>query len=419
MGPGQVLGGRYRIRYQAGSGGYGPVWRAYDQSLGVPVAIESVGMVGPEGMGRVRQLVRTLARLRDQPHLAVVHDIVEAGGRVWRVTPLLTGPTLTEVRAEHGQLTERQVREVAQALLAALEAMHRAGVVHGDVRPGNIRWSEGRWVLLPGLDTMVRGFADETTDSGTWMRDVADYVSPELVNGERRGPGSDLFSLGATLYELIEGYSPFHRSSVPATMHAVLHEEPPPLGPRLGQLGLLVDGLLAKAPERRLTVDEARAVLARAGGRPAVAAAQHTAVGRAPTVGRPSRGMGAALPWGLFALVLAVALVSAGQVHVSAGDLGDAFGALLPWALFALGLCVLAVQVRAALARRRLRARLPLWRWYVRSLAPPARWTDEERARRQAAAEQALDKALLDVDRWVACAAPDGPGRAGRGARDV
>ncbi|MGW4985230.1 hypothetical protein [Streptomyces mirabilis] len=131
--------------------------------------------------------------------------------------------------------------------------------------------------------------------------------------------------------------------------------------------------------------------------------------------GSANHAVGAA-SWGILSAVFVVALALAGA-HLTSADVSDTFATLLPWALFALGLCVLAVQARAALTRRRNHERVPVWRWYVRSLAPPAPWTEEERDRRRAAAERAVDEALLTVDRRRTAASPGKGG--GRGTTDV
>ncbi|MFD4569193.1 serine/threonine-protein kinase [Streptomyces sp. NPDC058467] len=416
MGPGRTLAGRYRIRNRVGSGGLGSVWTAYDEALRVDVTVEAVGAAGPERMARVARTLRGAAQLPDHPNVIPLYDIVETDGVLWTVMPLVSGPSLADHLAEHGRMSGERVREVADPVLGALEAMHRAGLVHGDVRPANVRFDGGRWVLLPGIGALARATELETTrDDEGWISE-ANYIAPERLHGAPREPSSDLFSLGATLYHLVAGHAPFHRDSLMATLSAVALEEPPPLG-GIGELGRLIEGLLEKDPERRLTVAEAQRMLYGATGEAHAEPAARTA-GPAPVAMRrlsANHAVGAA-SWGLLSAVLVVALTLAGA-HLTTADVSDTFATLLPWALFALGLCVLAVQARAALTRRRNHERVPVWRWYVGSLAPPAPWTEEERDRRRAAAERAVDEALLTVDRRLAAASPGKGG--GRGTTDV
>ncbi|MEU0059802.1 serine/threonine-protein kinase [Streptomyces sp. NPDC006334] len=424
MEPGRVLGGRYRVHGQVGSGGYGRVWRAYDEVLQVEVTLEAMGAADAAGADRAARSLRAAARnLRGHPGVITVDDVVEAGGVLWAVVPFVAGPSLADHLAEHGAMSVERVRRVASQLLDALEAMHEAGIVHGDVRPANVRLDRSRWVLLPGAGALT--WADpEITRDGAESVAVADYIAPEVVHGFGRRPNSDLFSLGATLYHLVAGHAPFQRDSVMATLWAVVREDPPPLG-RIGGLELLIEGLLVKDPERRLTVARAQRMLSRVDAEPyaqtgAAAQAEPDVEARAApaepgavmtTSAKSSYVLGVA--WGVLAVLLPVAAFLTG-VHASAAGVSDSFVTMLPWVIFVLGVFVLAVQVRAALTRCSF-PEGPLWRGYVRSLAPPASWDDEERDRRRAAAEQAVDEALLMADRRVAAASQDSV----RGASDV
>ncbi|WP_229816187.1 serine/threonine-protein kinase [Streptomyces lucensis] len=408
MEPGRVLGGRYRLRVQVGSGRYGRVWRAHDE-VGREVTVEELGEVGTPETARVARALRETPALLGHRYVAPVEDVVEADGVLWAVIPVLHAPSLADLLAEHGPLPRAQVRDVARAALDALDAMHAAGITHGDVQPASIRSDHGRWLLVPRIGTLAR----EDTQS-TWhdADSEADYIAPELLHGARRTPSSDLYSLGATLYHLVFGHAPFHRDSVIATLSAVAREEPPPLD-GIGGLGRLIEGLLNKNPERRLTAAEARQMLGDAENEPPRRSPDRMA-GPAPSAARrgPVNYPVGMAGWAL-AVLLAVALASA-RAMVSGADLVDFLATVLPWAIFVLGICVLAVQARAALARRSA-PDVPVWQWYVRSLAPPAPWTDEERDRRRAAAERSVEHALLTADRRVAAASPD----RGRGTTDV
>ncbi|MFJ2590750.1 MULTISPECIES: serine/threonine-protein kinase [unclassified Streptomyces] len=426
--PGQVLGGRYRVGNQLGHGGFGGVWEAYDEVLDRRVAVKAVTSSHREAMRFAR-----LAALVHHPNLVTVHDFVEADGVLWYVMPLVSGPSLAEYLAENGQMSGRQVREVAKALLDALAALHEAGVVHGGVRPANILMDEVGWKLLPGIAVMARDDDPDTTEHEWLSIGAAGYVAPERLRGAPQEPSNDLFSLGVTLHELVTGRPPFQRGDVWRTLAAVEREEPPALG-GVGVLEWLIKRLLDKDPEQRPSAAQARQVLlveaeevrqelwsAQALMLPPLEMQKRPGLLVMPPMPKPvPRRNATVLASSLLLLLsmLTVALVwGAGRAHVAAGYVSGLFVSLWPWALFALGLSVLGVQVRAALTRRRARGLMPAWRWYASSLAPPARWTIEEWDRRRAAAERAVDEALLTVDRRVASASP-GPGT-NRGTTDV
>ncbi|MET7606405.1 serine/threonine-protein kinase [Streptomyces avermitilis] len=419
---GRVLDGRYLVRRQLGSG-FRRVWTAYDEDLQEEVRVEEVGAAHRERTRWVARSLRAAAsRLRGHPYVISVYDVVEADGAVWAVMPLVAGPSLADLVADGDQMPAREVWKLVKALLSALDAMHGAGIVHGDVRPASIRLHQSRWVLLPGTGALA--WADPDLTPYDMENFAAAYSAPEVLGSYDQWPtpSSDLFSLGATLYHVVAGHAPFYQDNVAETRMAVMTQPPPPLA-HAGRLELLIQGLLVKSPELRVDMHEALHVLE--GGevvaRPEPYAAWATSAGPATVELDQARAKTADYAFStvrrVLPTVLAVALMVTSALtlaHVSAADVLDFFVTLLPWVVFVLGACVLAVQACAAVARRSS-SEEPLWRVYVRSLAPPEPWNDEERDRRRAAAERAVDEALLTVDRRVAAASQD----SGRGTSDV
>jgi serine/threonine protein kinase len=195
----------------------------------------------------------------DHPGAVRIYDVVdptEEQDAPWIVMEVLTGRTLKDTVREDGPLSPRRVAEVGLALVDAIGAAHRAGIVHRDVKPANVQLcDDGRVVLTDFGIAQVTGDSS-ITRTGDLVGSPA-YMSPERARGEPLGPESDLFSLGATLYAAVEGASPFERETPIATLTAIVHEPPAPCR-RAGALAPLIDGLLAKNPADRLTEAETR-----------------------------------------------------------------------------------------------------------------------------------------------------------------
>ncbi|MGP3986647.1 serine/threonine-protein kinase [Streptomyces sp. 3N207] len=262
---GDVIGARYRLLRTLGSGGMGRVWEAHDGRLETRVALKELWLphvMAPEE--RAERLKRAelealnAARLRDHPNIVTVHDVLVEDGCPWIVMQLVSGGTLQE-RLTKGPVSVSAAKKLAKSLLGALDAAHRQNIVHRDVKPANVMVTEERQILLTDF-----GIASSEAGTGLTATGVvvgsAPYLAPERARGEKYGAASDLFSLGVTLFEALEGVSPFRRDSSPASLHAVAYEEAPTMR-RAGPLEPLVTALLAKAPADRPSVAEATAML--------------------------------------------------------------------------------------------------------------------------------------------------------------
>jgi serine/threonine protein kinase len=262
---GRLVAGRYRLRSLLGRGGMGLVWLADDELLGRPVALKQLILTDPmseesrkAALRRALGEARAAARVRHDG-VVDIYDVVKQDGRPWIVMELLSGRTLAETLAVDGPLSIGQVTRIGLCLLDVLQATHRAGIVHGDVKPGNVHvCNDGRVVLTDF------GIACATGGDSDWPDYVfagsPAYASPERVRGERPSPASDLFSLGATLFTAVEGKSPFDRGDLLATLAAVAENAPAPAR-RAGPMRRLIESLLAKQPHQRPNVDQARAAL--------------------------------------------------------------------------------------------------------------------------------------------------------------
>lgn len=270
---GRVVGGRYRLVEGLASGGFGRVWAAYDETLGVDVAVKEIWLPSAgsdeehrERVARATREARNAAKLRDHPHIVAVHDVVVENGVPWTVMRLVDGCSLGERLGAEGPLPAPRVAEVAGALLKALGAAHAMGIVHRDVKPANVMLARDGQVLLTDFGISVHQTDTALTSTGGVIGS-AEYMAPERLNGIDETAG-DLFSLGATLYQAVEGVSPFRRDTPTATLAAVaLAQAPPP--ERAGALAPLIIRLLAKEPGDRPTVTAALDML-RGGGSTAV-----------------------------------------------------------------------------------------------------------------------------------------------------
>ncbi|KUN08327.1 serine/threonine protein kinase [Streptomyces yokosukanensis] len=276
---GLLIAGRYRLADSIGSGGMGRVWRAHDEVLHRTVAVKELTAalyVSDSDqavlLARTRAEARAAARIN---HSAVVtvHDVLEHDGRPWIVMELVEGNSLADAVKERGRVEPREAARIGLWVLRALRAAHSAGVLHRDVKPGNVLLGRDGRVLLTDFGIAQIEGDSTITRTGEVVGSV-DYLAPERVRGHDPGPASDLWALGATLYTAVEGRSPFRRTSPLSTMQAVVEEDADE--PRhSGALGPVIAALLCKEPERRPSAEEAEQMLAEAaeGRRPHAAQA--------------------------------------------------------------------------------------------------------------------------------------------------
>ncbi|WP_086826496.1 serine/threonine-protein kinase [Streptomyces sp. NRRL B-24572] len=268
------LAGRYRIVRQLGRGGMGVVWRAVDEVLGREVAVKELrtytDAAAPELADlrlRMTREARAAARVR-HPGVVAVHDVTEHEGRPVIVMELVEGPSLADVLGERGTVDPAEAARIGAHVLEALAAAHDVGVLHRDVKPGNILLdASGRIVLTDfGIATMEDpgdGSATHLTRSGEIVGSL-DFLAPERAQGQDPGPASDVWAVGATLYAAVEGSSPFRRTSTWSTLAAIV-TEPLPEPVRAGPLTPLLLRLLDKDPAARPTAREAARLLGAVG----------------------------------------------------------------------------------------------------------------------------------------------------------
>ncbi|HEX3787780.1 MAG TPA: serine/threonine-protein kinase [Pseudonocardiaceae bacterium] len=268
----RLIAGRYRLVERIGGGAMGIVWRAQDELLKRTVAVKQflpqAGLAGAaldEARERVRREARITARL--QHNCAVtVFDEVEDGGVPFLVMEYVPSKSLGAVLAQNGPLEPIEVARIGARLASALAAAHRVGIVHRDVKPANVLVADDGSVKLVDFG-ISRAVGDVVLTATGLVSGTPAYLAPELAGGEDPSPGSDTFSLGATLYAAVEGQPPFglHDNAL-AALHAVAtgRVRPPQ---QAGPLTAVLSGLLRIDPTERISIEAAEsAFTAIAGG---------------------------------------------------------------------------------------------------------------------------------------------------------
>jgi Tol biopolymer transport system component len=255
--------GPYEIVAPLGAGGMGEVYRARDARLGRDVAIKVLPEALAKDADRLRrfeQEARTIAAL-NHPNILGIHDIGAYDGAPFLVSECLEGQTLRD-KLKSGPLPARLAIEYALGIAQGLAAAHEKGIVHRDLKPENVFVTrEGRLKVLDfGLAKLVGPdeshetvvtLASPATLPGMVMGTVG-YMSPEQVRGEPSDARSDIFSLGAVLYEMLTGKRAFKRETFAETMSAILREEPPDLSDTGWQGPLALQRILVRCLEKNV-----------------------------------------------------------------------------------------------------------------------------------------------------------------------
>ena len=248
---GRLVSERYRLQEPIGRGAMGVVWRGRDELLAREVAVKEVRAAADNDSIYQRTLREAKAAARlNHPGVVTVFDVVEDDGSPWIVMELVQARSLDRLIAEDGPLRPLQAAQVGQQLLSALECAHAAGVLHRDVKPGNVLVAADNAVKLTDFGIATYPGDPALTQVGM-VFGTPGYTAPERVRGEAATPASDLWSLGATLYTAVEGRGPFDRPGGSAAIFAGVANEPAPRAPSAGPLGPVIDALLRIDPARR------------------------------------------------------------------------------------------------------------------------------------------------------------------------
>ena len=259
--PGTVLAGRYRLDSLIGGGSFGTVYRArhleLDREVAVKVLATSAG-TDPEALARFRREGASACRVQHPNAVAVLDFGVNPGGVAYLVMELLHGHSLEKELEEKNRLTPRRCAEIAVPVCSALAAAHAAGVVHRDIKPSNVFLHQTPKGEVPkildfGIAKMSgeAAFGQNLTVDGSLLGTPA-YMAPERFRRGPYGVNSDVYSVGAMLYEMLSGRLPFIPSSADplalVTMQA--EEDPPPLRVRAPGVSPALEELVLRALSR-------------------------------------------------------------------------------------------------------------------------------------------------------------------------
>ena len=403
----RVLGDRYRLLDLIATGGMGEVWRARDQMLERDVAIKALKREYADDetfLARFRAEAKHTANL-SHPGIASVYDYGEDGGTSYLVMELVAGDPLSAVIRREGRLDAVSTLTIVGQAALALHAAHAAGVIHRDIKPGNL-------LVAPDLTTKVTDFgiawaaaAVPLTLTGTVLG-TAHYLSPEQGTGADVTPASDVYSLGVVAYECLAGRRPFDGDSPVRIALAHVQDEPPPLPDDVpADVRVLIEQALAKDPTERFTT-------AAAFGR-AITATQQRLGGVSEPLAQVAAEPTAVIPLGDLpvapgAPVLPPALAAAAAAVRHPSSLRRPSRSAL---LMATGLALVLVLIAAAIALGRSSSTSPSTREVVLPELTGRHLTEAQRELDMVGLEYRIDEAphLEVASGSIISSNPDGP----------
>ncbi|GAA4009323.1 hypothetical protein GCM10022247_34310 [Allokutzneria multivorans] len=288
---GHLIAGHYRLVSKIGSGAMGVVWRARDERLDRMVAVKQLlvqpGLSAEETDNARRRAMREgrIAARLQHPNAITLYDVAEHNGDPCLVMEYLKSQSLAEILGDRGPLSPREVAAIGAQIAAALSAAHTVGITHRDIKPGNVLITDSGVAKITDFG-ISRAVGDVQVTRTGMLAGTPAYFAPEVARGnDTGGPNSDVFSLGATLYDAVEGQPPFGSSDNPlALLHAAAAGEVIP--PRqAGPLTALLMSMLRPDPRERPNMAQVGTALAglAAGRAPAVPVA-HAAAARTQRV---------------------------------------------------------------------------------------------------------------------------------------
>ncbi|MFB9907258.1 serine/threonine-protein kinase [Allokutzneria oryzae] len=316
-----LIAGRFQLHEKIGSGGKGVVWRATDEELGRVVAMKrALPGASERELARLRREARIAAALH-HPHVVTLFDVVRDGPDRWLVMEYVPSRSLAEILDERGSVSPRWAASIGAQVADAMRAVHAHGIVHGDIKPGNVLVTEDDIAKLTdfGISSVTGGGVTQT-DCGLVSGTPA-YLAPEVAAYGDATTASDVFSLGATLFAAVEGTSPFGTADDPRAMLRRASLGRVSSASSAGELTPVLEALLQREPEDRPNAGEVLRALRRVAGEPDEPVEVSSTM---DSPGPRSRWRRAALVTLAVAVLAAIALVptigGSGPPPVAAGD---------------------------------------------------------------------------------------------------
>ena len=254
--PSTLVADRYRLVKLLGTGGMGIVWQAWDERLQRAVALKML-RTQPELTDREREIATSRAMREARitaglhhPHAVTVFDVVEHEGQPCIVMQLIESTPLSVLLREHGTLTPRETARIGAQVSSALAVAHKMRIVHRDVKPGNILITEDGSAMISDFG-ISHALGDTTITATGMIHGTPAFLAPEVARGQESSFASDVFSLGSTLYTMLEGTPPFGaEQNAIALLHKVARGHYP--APKhAGVLAPLLEDMLSPDPKRR------------------------------------------------------------------------------------------------------------------------------------------------------------------------
>src|SRR5262245_58104223 len=248
---------RYRVVRHLASGGMAAVWEAHDELLDRDVAVKVLAShLGEDDRARRRfqREARAAAGLSSHPHVVTIYDVGEHARRVFMVMEIMRGGTIADRMRSGREIPNAVLLRWLREAAGALDTAHAAGVVHRDIKPGNLLLDDHDRLAVADFGIARLAWEDQLTATGQVLGTAA-YLSPEQAMGEAATAASDRYALAVVAYELLTGSRPFEAAHFAAQARAHVEDPPPPASTRAPELSRAVDAVLerglAKAPADR------------------------------------------------------------------------------------------------------------------------------------------------------------------------
>jgi len=345
----------YEIQSTLGEGAMGRVYLALDDVLDRQVAIKvlaGVSLSDPSFLDRFRREARLAAQL-NHPHIARIYEFGEDSGQPFIAMELVEGQTLSQVLSR-GPLTVEETCRLGRQMASALTAAHAKGIVHRDIKAGNMMVTNEGNLLVMDFGVARRAGDAQLTTAGSLLG-TPNTMAPETINGQEPGPPADLFAAGCVLYEMLAGRPPFRGKDPLTVLFQVLHQEPELLREQRSDVPddmiAIINGLLVKEPDKRF--GPASALVQALGGEITGA----YSMGSGAIYATPSGGFQAVSPGGTGpSSVVSTAAMTVASSEIQRGTLAPPLSQKkkIPWIAIGIGAAIVAGASLFLLTRPRV-----------------------------------------------------------------